>query len=259
MTSLLHFFQNVSVKTDKFDALSLEELYAFADKTGLDLPPGLERPFVIEEILEALEEDSEDRRAAQGEAVHIDEKKYSGLRIGDFDLDMGPGESIAKRYNETMIRAIVRDPSWAFAYWDVSDSDLEVLRGEESSAGLFLRVAEIEPSGEQGEAHRDYFDIPVADNDQQWYINLPRSGVRFRIDLCARRGGQAGKFRVLARSSEVESPRQSLMGTGQSLDAAAYELLALSGVQDLPAETQPEGNPLRIMPSGLARPSDRAD
>jgi hypothetical protein len=133
LTSLLHVFQNVSVKMEKLDALSLEELYALAEKTGLDLPPGLERPFVIEEILDALEEDSEDRREAQGEAVHIDEKKYSGLRMGDFDVDSGYSEPIAARYNETMIRAIARDPSWAFAYWDVSDSDLEALRGEEAS------------------------------------------------------------------------------------------------------------------------------
>jgi hypothetical protein len=247
------------VKIDKLDALSLEELYALADRTGLDLPSGLERPFVIEEILEVLEEDSEDRRAEQGEAVHIDEKKYSGLRIGDFDVDLGPGESLATRYNETMIRAIVRDPSWAFAYWDIADLDLEMLRGEDPGASLFLRVAEIGPPGEQGDSPREYFDIPIADNDLQWYINLPRSGVRFRIDLCARRGGQAGKFRVLARSNEVESPRQSLAASGPILDPPSYELLALSGAEDLPILDPPEGNPLRILPSGPARPGKRAD
>ncbi len=247
------------MKTDKLDALSLEELYALADKTGLDLPPGLERPFVIEEILDALEDDSEDRREAQGEAGHIDEKKYSGLRMGDFDVDTGLGESIATRYNETMIRAIARDPSWAFAFWDVSDSDLDSLRGEESSAGLFLRVAEIGPAGEPADAHREYFDIPVVDTDLQWYINLPRSGVRFRIDLCARRAGQNGKFRVLARSNEVESPRQSLVSSSPALSSQSYELLALSGVEDLPVEDRSEGNPLRILPSGLAKPGDRAD
>jgi uncharacterized protein len=259
LTSLLHIFQNVTVKTDKLDALSLEELYALADKTGLDLPPGLEKPFVVEEILDALEEDSEDRRAAQGEAVHIDEKKYSGLRMGDFYENPELGEPMATRYNETMIRAIVRDPSWAFAYWDVADSELDALRGEESSASLFLRVAEMGSSGEQNDAHREYFDIPVADNDLQWYINLPRSGVRFHIDLCARRGGQNGKFRVLARSNEVESPRQSLTPSGQVLDPSSYELLALSGIEDLSVDGPSEANSLRIMPVGLARPSDRAD
>jgi hypothetical protein len=259
LTSLLHIFQNVPVKTDRLDGLSLEELYALADKTGLDLPPGLERPFVIEEILDALEEDSEDRHEEQGEAVHIDEKKYSGLRIGDFDVDPGFEPAIATRYNETMIRAIARDPSWAFAYWDVADSEIELLRGEESSAGLFLRVAELTASADPGDAHREYFDIPVADNDLQWYINLPRSGVRFRIDLCSRRGGQGGKLRVLARSNEVESPRQGISAESLSLDPTSAELLALSGVEDLPIDEPSGGNPLRILHTGISLPSDRAD
>jgi uncharacterized protein len=258
LTRVLRFFQNVIVRTEKFDALSLEDLYALADKTGLDLPPGLERPFVIEELLDALQEDSEDRRASQGEALHIDEKKYSGLRIGEFVVDLGLTESIMSRYNETTIRALVRDPSWAFAYWDVSDAELVTLRGEESSAGLFLRVVEVDSTNDRTDALREYFDIPVADNDLQWYINLPRSGVRFRIDLCARRGGQAGKSRVLARSNEVESPRQNLAPSVDAIDTRSYELLALSGVEDLPIQSPSEGNPLRILPSGLARPSDRA-
>jgi len=258
LTRVLSFFQNVIVRTEKFETLSLEDLYVLADKTGLDLPPGLERPFVIEELLDVLQEDSEDRRATQGEALHIDEKKYSGLRIGEFPVDLGLTESIVSRYNETAIRALVRDPSWAFAYWDVSDVELSALRGEESSAGLFLRVVEIEPTADRNDSLRDHFDIPVADNDLQWYINLPRSGVHFRIDLCARRGGHAGKSRILARSNEVESPRQNLASSVDALDARSYELLALSGVEDIPILSPSEGNPLRILPSGLARPSDRA-
>jgi uncharacterized protein len=261
LTSLLHIFQNVRVTTDKLEALSLEELYALADRTGLDLPPGLERPFVIEEILEVLEEDSEDRRSSQGEALHMDEKKYSELRIDEIDVDPGVDESMILRYNETMIRAIVRDPSWAFAYWDVSDVELASLRGEESAAGLFLRVAEIKGAGDQGgaENHREYFDIPVADNDIQWYINLPRSGVRFRIDLCARRAGQAGKLRVLARSNEVESPRQSFPEGESALSSAACELLALSGIEDLPIDCRVEGNPRCILQAVPANSTDRSD
>jgi hypothetical protein len=261
LTSLLHIFQNGSVTTDKLEALSLEELYALADRTGLDLPPGLARPFVIEEILEVLEEDSEDRRSSQGGALHMDEKKYSELRIDEIDVDPGVDESMILRYNETMIRAIVRDPSWAFAYWDVSDAELASLRGDEGAAGLFLRVAEIRGSGDQGgsENHREYFDIPVADNDMQWYINLPRSGVRFRIDLCARPVGQVGKLRVLARSNEVESPRQSYPVGASSLEAATCELLALSGIDDLPLDCRVEGNPQCILRPGRLSSMDRSD
>jgi uncharacterized protein len=263
----------ISVNTDTLEALSIEELYALADRTGLDLPPGLERPFVVEEILDALEEESEDRRASQGEALHVDEKKYSELRIDEIEVEPAADESMTARYNETMIRAIVRDPSWAFAYWDVSDTELAALRGDDGAAGLFLRVAEIgavEEEGATGAANianatnsqdnrRDYFDIPIADNDLQWYINLPRSGVRFRIELCARRPGLVNKLRVLARSNEVESPRQTLVVPEGGLGEASYELIALSGIEDLPKDDRPEGNPLRILHAGLGGPSDRAD
>jgi uncharacterized protein len=247
----------VSVTIDKLESLSLEELYALADRTGLDLPPGLARPFVIEEILDVLEEDSEDRRSSQGDALHVDEKKYSELRIDSIGVDPGADESLATRYNETMIRAIVRDPSWAFAFWDVSDADLESLRGDEGAAALFLRVVELPPQGERAEPEgvREYFDIPVAEGDIQWYINLPRSGVRFRIDLCARRA--AGKVRTLARSNEVESPRQDL--ATESLDARARELLALSGGDELFQEIEAEADPRRLFHSGTAEAADRAD
>jgi Uncharacterized protein conserved in bacteria len=251
------------VKTEKLESLSLEELYALADRAGLDLPPGLDRPFVIEEIADALEDDEDeaDQLGASHGALLVDEKKYSELRIGDLAAEPPPvDEVLPSRYNETMIRAIVRDPSWAFAYWDLADAELALLRGEDGSAGLFLRVAEIGPESEKkgGADPRDYFDIPVADGDLQWYINLPRSGVRFRIDLCAKRPG-LGKFRVLARSNEVESPSQSLALPAGGPDKTAFELLALSGIDDLPLDGIPEGNPLRILDAGAGDAAGRAD
>jgi hypothetical protein len=269
LTSLLLLSQNDRVKTDRLESFSIEELHSLADKMGLDLPPDLERPFVVEEIIEVLAEDSEDRRSERGDAVHVDEKKFCGSELDDIETDEESERSVEARYNETMIRAMVRDPSWAFAYWDVSDSDLAGLRGEEAAAGLFLRVAEIAGAGEAAaagnDAHKDYFDIPVADEDRQWYINLPRAGVRFRIDLCARHAGQAGKIKALARSNEVVSPRQSLSPPASGLDESRLALLELSGVDELHIEGLEEGNPLRLTPSGgtaaaadAARPGDAA-
>jgi len=212
------------VKSDKLETLSLEALYALADRMGLDLPPGLERPFVMEEIVDALEEDSEDRRAAHGEAVHVDEKKFSGAGFDDFEIEANTAPALASRYNETMIRALVRDPSWAFAYWDISDAERSSLRGEDGSPSLFLRVTEL---SDQDEGRRDFFDIPIADDDLQWYINLPRPGVRFRIDLCARTQ-QGGKNKVLARSNELRSPRQAL--TVAECEGELVRFLRLSGI-----------------------------
>jgi hypothetical protein len=244
LTSVLLIFQNDRVTSEKLDSLSLEELYAVSDRMGLDLPPGLERVFVIEEILDAMAEDSLDRRAARDQAVHVDEKKFSGLPYDGMDAAHPDAPLLGTRYNETMIRVLVRDPAWAFAYWDLSETERAILGGAEAPSGLFLRVAEIFPDGD--DAKREYFDIPVADEDQQWYINVPRPGIRFRIDLCAR---PAGKFRILARSNEIESPRQSLQ-PGPDFDDETAELIRLSGLEDLHLGPADEGGSRRIMPTG---------
>ncbi len=252
------------MKTDRLESYSIEELYALADKIGLDLPPGLERPFVIEELIEALAEDTEDRRSSRGDAVHVDEKKFSGAGIDGISEGDGSGGALEERYNETMIHAIVRDPSWAFAFWDLSDAELGELRGEEGSAGLFLRVAELPARGEC-EQRKECFDIPVSDEDRQWYINLPRSGVRFRVDLCSRRSGpMGGKIRIMARSNEVQSPRQSLASPISSLDEARAAILSLSGIDDLHIEEpeegdeRPSGEPRIAGPWANAAPGDAA-
>ncbi len=226
--------------SEKLASLSVEDLYLLADRMGLDLPSGLERVFVLEEILEALEEDSEDRLAARGDALRVEEMKYSGSEPDAPFMQREAPQALERRYNETMVRALVRDPSWAFAYWDISDAERASLAGEESAASLFLRVTETD--GEEG--RREFFDIPVSHDDIQWYINLPRPGVRFRIDLCARRA--SSRFRTLARSNEVSAPRQALAAPASTLDARALALLRLSGLEEFHIEAGEGGNPQRL-------------
>jgi len=250
LTSPLFLSQNASVNSEKLDSLSLEALYALADKMGLDLPTGLERLFVMEEILDALAEDSEDRRSSSDEALLVEEKKYSGSESDSLDLRIDDSPQLEQRYNETMIRALVRDPSWAFAYWDLSDAEKSSMLGDESVPPLFLRIIEVDREG--GELKHGHFDIPVSLEDLQWYINLPRSGIRFRIDLCSRRGVAAGsRIRILARSNLVDSPRQELRPGTEGIDRAGLRLLQLSGIGDMRIHTQILDNPIRITPPGM--------
>lgn len=244
MTSVLHLSQNGFVTSEKLSSLSVEDLYLLAERMGLDLPAGLERVFVLEEILDVLAEDSAERLASRGDALRVEEMKYSGAGADDIEIAREPEAVLERRYNETMVRALVRDPSWAFAFWDISDAERAALRGGEQSAALFLRVSELD--GET--AKREFFDIPVTFDDLQWYINLPRSGVRFRIDLCARHG--ASRLRVLARSNEVEAPRQSLSVGSPRPDSRVFELLRLSGLGELHIDAPPADNPQRILSAG---------
>lgn len=230
--------------------MSLEALYVLADKMELDLPIGLERPFVVEEILDAAAEDSEDRRSSADEALRVEEKKYSGSESDFLDLQGDDSPPLRQRYNETMIRALVRDPSWAFAYWDLSDAERSSMPEDESASPLFLRVVELDR--EDGNAKRGHFDIPVSTDDLQWYINLPRSGIRFRIDLCSRRVAASGvRTRVLARSNPVDSPRQDLYAGPEGIDQTGLRLLQLSGIGDMRIGSQESDSPVRITSPGI--------
>ncbi len=236
-------FQNSPVKADKFESLSDEALYALADKMGLDLPPALDRVFVVEEILGAIEEDSLERRSGRMSTVRIEEAKFSSSELDEVDPSILADSPMPKTYNETAIKVLVRDPSWAFAFWDISDNERQALVDGEWESSLFLRVFEL-PEGAQAEAKKEFFDIPVAIDDFQWYINLPKAKARYRIELCARTGG---KLKVLARSRDAWVPRQFLDSPIDAIEGAKAELLRLSGIESLDIEPEGDVNTRRIL------------
>ncbi|MCX7024051.1 MAG: DUF4912 domain-containing protein [Spirochaetes bacterium] len=228
---------------EKLDALSDDALRTFAEKVGIDVPPELERPFVIEELLEAIKEDSEDRCAAKDAPVHVVEKIFSGSELDEFDASLSAAPFIEPRYNETMIRLLVRDTAWAFAFWDVNDDEMDAIGAESDDPGFLLRLMEESADYSiQGE----HFDIPVGQTDMQWYINLPNEGTRYRVDLCCR---TRGKNRILARSNVVTTPRSSPCApkSGPSAEETMQSLFFLSGADDLDIRIREEHHPSRIL------------
>lgn len=229
---------------EKLSTLSDEALLTLADKLGLIVPAGLDRSFLVEALLEALAEDSEEREEALDSSERLEETKYGGTDTDILETSLDSGWCSDSRYNETMIRLLVRDTAWAFAFWDVNDEERAQLRAGEPGMGfqgLFLRVME-----EGGDAPRnaDHFDIPVEESDLQWYINLPQPDSRYRIDLCCRTGG---KTRVLARSNVVQTPRGALAEDSSAMDGKTVELLALSGFGELDIPPSEDRHPSRIL------------
>lgn len=233
--------ENGGVTSEKLDALTDGELRRLADRVGLDLPEDLDRVFVLEELVEAIEEDRHGRRDAGDSPVHIAEMKYATLSSDPMPGMPDPLQVHPSRYGETMIRAMARDPSWAFAFWDISDPDRQALLEEDEGASLFLRVTEI---GAGDAPKRGFFDIPVSVEDAQWYINLPRAEASYRIELCARSGG---KVRSLARAAETVVPRQSLEFSRADPGRGITELLRLSGMELLDIEAREESHPQRLL------------
>lgn len=114
---------------------------------------------------------------------------------------------LSRRYGEDRITAMVRDPYWIFAYWEVTPHGLERARrklaGED--APVVLRVYDVGGIEFTGENANNSRDIEVGAKTDNWYINTGSPGNTYCVDigLLAR----DGSFSTIARSQCVSTPR----------------------------------------------------
>ncbi|MDR2020797.1 MAG: DUF4912 domain-containing protein [Treponema sp.] len=191
------------------ESLTTKELIELADTLGLDIPPGLERIFIIEELLDfSAEQDEEEESPAVLTEIGF--------------LESVP---LPKQYNITFIEVMLRDPLWAFVFWEIKTHDREYYENHSDFAGYQIRVS---PLGlPRHEAEAASFAVSVENEDTAWYLGFPpdHSGL-FKVDLCALRGGTV---LVLASSDSFRLPK--LLHS----PAGAYDenpLIRLSGAED---------------------------
>lgn len=216
---------------DRLEALPLESLRRIADQYDIDIVEGTPRETLVDLIFEAMEEFRLEKQASDTNPVKVEESKYvlfegaelEGLHDSPDDLDL------PEDYNETRIVMMVRDPAWAFAYWEIGTSTLDELEEDDEEAlDLVLRVTGGESSN--GFGGGEQFDIPVKASDRTWYINLPRPEARYWIDLIAR--GEEGET-LLARSNTVLVPPGGLIDERKNGVSPSDHIIAYSGLEKL--------------------------
>ena len=135
---------------------------------------------------------------------------------------------------------MLRDPSWAFAYWDLSQEHLSAVTARQEP-DLRLRVHET-CDGEAAAAR--FFDIPVRSGERKWYINLPRSGRGYRAELILH---SAGADKVLAASNEIDSPELTVEDLAKDEELDYISILSVAGIQDIDESILQGGVPQRII------------
>jgi hypothetical protein len=203
-----------------------------AREEGIKYFHNVEKDVLIELILEAKEEDRNEREQGSNSAIRVEEKKYELTHDEELTLPGASEDIIAHKYNENSIFLLLRDPLWAFAYWDVKTGDIQSIKSEARSFKLLLRVFETE---EQDTSCKivDSFDIPIKSTDSKWYINLPRAGRAYFIALLYRIGKTENE---LCRSNVVRSPQYTLSditSREKIYDSIDNTMLVLSGLYDL--------------------------
>jgi hypothetical protein len=227
------------------ESLSTDELIKLADTSGLDIPAGLERIFIIEELLELT---------------------HGGEFMPQDDLENRPdfieAATLPKQYNISFIEALIRDPLWAFVFWEVKSHDREIHEKAPDFGGYCLRVIPLfedaEPRVRILPVNLEHsFTVPVGVNDTAWYLGFPPAervslaeSRRYVVRLCALRGEQEMVLSVSRPFVLPRLPETVNRKTGAPKENAYQNPLAcLSGAGDFSVirstnrQSRPVGNP----------------
>ena len=220
------------------ESLSTGELIELAVKHGLDIPPGLERVFIIEELFyldhdaEGTSAQSADAKNAHHDIIQVDAKHDA---FKEFVV-------LPRQYHISFIEVIIRDPLWAFVFWEIKAQDRNHCENEPGFDGYCLRVMPLRESPSKEGAFKEgglqadeaaSFIVSVDIDDYARYLGFPPDGGRcFKVELCMRSfENYEGPFTVLAESRPFTLPRLIEPASDELIQAVYRNPLALlSGV-----------------------------
>ena len=194
------------------ESLSTAELTGLADKYDIDIPPDLDRVFIIEELLYLC------RDIETGDSDDLQNNEFNETAF------------LPKHYDFSFVNIIIRDPLWVFVFWEVDRLGRELYAKDSDFDGYCLRVVPLNDDNQPSKS--DPFIITVSMNDDSRYIGFPQNRERsYKIELCARR---IGDYTVLAVSNPFTLPRLLAAGVCDDAVRAVYQnpLAAFSGIDN---------------------------
>jgi len=151
--------------------------------------------------------------------------------------------------SETRVVFLPRDPQWAYAFWEISESDREAALAA-GATQLCLRVADV--TGLPGGSSHPHTlqEVVVDSHATEWYLPVPLSDRDYRVELGFR---SAGGWVSLAFSSVARVP--ALHPSEQILDQfIPFSLDALpEGDVAVPFAEQQSGLHERLYQTATAR------
>mgnify|MGYP001252689739 CR=1 FL=1 len=117
-------------------------------------------------------------------------------------VDRGP--ELPGSYRQDKVYAMVRDPNWIYAYWDLSGGARERVTATAPGGAWVLRVNNLSDSV--------FDDVPVLIESGNWYVPVA-SDTEYNVEIGLL--GTDGRFHAAASSRSVRTPR---MGISQLVD-----------------------------------------
>lgn len=207
--------ESVALNRAYLETLSFLDLVKIADREGIDVPEDFNRNFLIDEILEVTE--------------YKKNFEKEEMIISDDEIITTPNELIPRAYNSTEVQIMLRNPAWAFIYWNISDADRIAL----DKAFISEMKLRINSYSEKDQLKPDeFFDIMISKEDNGQYVLLPAGKKFFRVDLLF---NIDGIIDILSSSRVLEMPQGSErfveLRPGKKEDMSP--IMELSGMNEL--------------------------
>ena len=198
------------------ESLSTGELIELAAENGLDIPPGLERVFIIEELL-YLDNNFNDK------AWEIEEAEIHDSHHHEFKEFM----VLPQQYHVSFIDVLIRDPLWAFVFWEIKAHDRNVHKNTIDFKGYCLRVIPLKGDDLQPDEAASFI-VAVDSGDSSRYLGFPpEDGRCFKVELCML---NRENRTVIAESRPFRLPRLIKLKPDEDMQAVYRNPLAvLSG------------------------------
>ncbi len=200
------------------ETLSSADLIALADDYGIDIPDDLNRRFIIGELLEVAQEIMQDESSDAPEMI-------------EGTVKLSNEEKLPLSFNETQISVILRNPAWAFAYWDISEADIKKIQKSEKFKHLILRTSYFD--NEESNSPISSFEVQIQLSEREQYVLIEAGKKVMRIDLVlVFNDGTTDNLCVSRRITLPESP-EIFAKAFPGQDVQMPEILEASGMKKL--------------------------
>ena len=117
---------------------------------------------------------------------------------------------LPNEYGDTKIVLLIRDPEWAYAYWEVNDATREELKLPRNSHSkrLVLRMYKVDGRNWPEEGAHYFFDIDVGPYASNWYVKLPEPDSKWGGELGMY--DDEGNYIAICRSNVIHVPRNGM-------------------------------------------------
>lgn len=210
---------------ERLEGLPMTVLLDLAEKENLGADPAISRAALIEDLVEAYDEDRRERETLQNLILKIEQAKFASLPSSTSPAAFTQEPVLPGPYDENSVALVLRDQTWALGLWEVRRKDLEGLTTDPSFRGLTLRVVEyLGPNTPPV----TFFPIPVPQGAGSRYLHLPTPGHWYALELHATTDKESrllSQSRVLQAPPELPDDPKDRPG----LTAAQVRILEVSG------------------------------